>query len=408
VKQGQLSKYFEGISMKTLSAVETGASHSTQHEFNGVSQLKKIFGTEKTTLTARFVWLNDEQEALAEDGFLTWYDARERHATRSEFRLYYQAPGIPNLWRAGDTVFLAKRTDGSAMAIVTPPDSTTKSQLIWLFDLPDQPELKFKAKEVKPSGAGEVDFATRFIFDEIGVEVDEPDAAYLDSLIEKFGVEFPATRTFSDFAACTLKEVSPLDNPDEVILTWMEREEALFRRLERRVVEERIKTGFTNGKDADVDGFLKFSLSVQNRRKSRAGKALEHHLERILKARNIRYERGAETEQRNKPDFLFPGGKEYRDRKFDGSLLTMLGSKSSLKDRWRQILAEAERIPRKHLLTLAPRLSENQTTQMRAAGVQLVVPEKLHETYKKMQRNQLITLAQFICTVEKRQKAASA
>jgi hypothetical protein len=396
-----------GIALKTLSAVEANANVSIQHEFNGVSQLKTVFGTEKTTLAARFVWLNDEQDAVAEDGFLTWYDARERHVTRSEYRLYFQAPAVPSYWRAGDTLFVAKRTDGSAIVIVTPADSTVEAQLIWLFGLPDQPKLKFEAKEVKPVG-GQLDFATRFIFDELEIEIDEPDASHLDSLIEKFGTEFPATRVFSDFAASTLKDVSALDNPDQVIVSWVEREEALFRRLERRVVEERIKAGFTDGEKADVDSFLKFSLSVQNRRKARAGKALEHHLERILKARKIRYERGAETEHKNKPDFLFPGSREYRDKKFDDSLLTMLGSKSSLKDRWRQILAEADRIPKKHLLTLAPRLSLNQTTQMRAASVQLVIPENLHETYKEQQRKQLITLACFICLVETRQKAASA
>jgi hypothetical protein len=242
------------------------------------------------------------------------------------------------------------------------------------------------------------------IFDELDVDYIEPEANYLDSLIEKFGLEFPATKIFSDYAASTLKDVSANDNPDNVLVSWMEREEALFRRLDR-VVEERIKAGFVDGADADVDGFLKFSLSVQNRRKSRAGKALEHHLERLLKARGIRFDRGAETEKKNKPDFLFPGGKKYRDPKFSARLLTMLGSKSSLKDRWRQILAEADRIPNKHLVTLAPRLSVNQTDQMRGANVQLVIPKKLHETYKDSQRKHLIRLADFIKIVEKKQAA---
>ncbi|WP_210211312.1 type II restriction endonuclease [Mesorhizobium sp. M2A.F.Ca.ET.043.05.1.1] len=117
-----------------------------------------------------------------------------------------------------------------------------------------------------------------------------------------------------------------------------------------------------------MDGFLAFSLSVQNRRKSRAGQSLEHHLEALFQARSIRFSRGAETENRNRPDFLFPGHAEYTDSGFSPDLLTMLESKSTLKDRWRQVLPEAARIPSKHLLTLEPAISENQTDQMKAAS----------------------------------------
>ncbi|MCA1510565.1 hypothetical protein I6F31_06230 [Bradyrhizobium sp. NBAIM01] len=40
-------------------------------------------------------------------------------------------------------------------------------------------------------------------------------------------------------------------------------------------VADRLRAGFLTDK-ADVDGFIAFSLTVQNRRKSRAGKSLEH------------------------------------------------------------------------------------------------------------------------------------
>ena len=59
---------------------------------------------------------------------------------------------------------------------------------------------------------------------------------------------------------------------------------------------ERLESGFVTGADADIDGFLGFSLSVQNRRKSRAGAALESHLEAIFVEHKIRFARGAETD----------------------------------------------------------------------------------------------------------------
>ncbi len=186
-------------------------------------------------------------------------------------------------------------------------------------------------------------------------------------------------------------------------MAWMEREELMFRRLERRIVAERIASGFLSTGDADVDGFLGFSLSVQNRRKARAGQALENHLEALFKANDIRYARGAETENKNKPDFMFPGQAEYRDATFDPAQLTMLGAKSTLKDRWRQVLSEAVRIPEKHLLTLAPGISENQTDEMRAKHLQLVIPRRLHSTYRPAQQAWLMDVADFVMLVAGRQ-----
>ena len=63
----------------------------------------------------------------------------------------------------------------------------------------------------------------------------------------------------------------------------------LFLRLERRIVADRLETGFVNADGTDVDGFIRFSLSVRNRRKSRMGHSLEHHLEAVFVAHAIRY-----------------------------------------------------------------------------------------------------------------------
>src|SRR3546814_4083496 len=78
----------------------------------------------------------------------------------------------------------------------------------------------------------------------------------------------------------------------------------------------------------------------------------------LFTALGVQYARGAETENKNKPDFLFPGPQAYHDDLFPRERLTMLGAKSTLKDRWRQVLSEAEKINEKHLLTLSPGISE--------------------------------------------------
>lgn len=83
--------------------------------------------------------------------------------------------------------------------------------------------------------------------------------------------------------------------------------------------------------------------------------------------------------------------------------LTMLGAKSSCKDRWRQVLAEAAKIPRKHLLTLEPGITESQTAQMEASGLQLVVPQAIQATYTAAQQGWLWSVAGFIEEVRRKQ-----
>lgn len=418
MRRGLLSDQFVSIAAKRLAAVDTSASLSNQHEVTGSKVLLRILGEETRSSPrggndARFettyIWLGAEQEALSEEGKLSWYDSRAKDPKRSaEWRLYYQGNSVTELMQPGDTLFVARRPDDRLFFIVTPDGTTIQSQLLWLFGLSEQPGLQFVQRELTPDTGGELDFAARYILDELGIDPDEPEADMLDGLIAPFGLRFPTTRVFSQLARSSLPDVSARDTPDAALLAWMEREELMFRRLERRIVAERIASGFITAGDADVDGFLGFSLSVQNRRKARAGQALEHHLEALFTANAIRYARGAETENRNKPDFLFPGQTEYRDEASDPAGLTMLGAKSTLKDRWRQVLSEATRIPEKHLLTLAPGISENQTDEMRAKHLQLVVPKRLHDTYRPSQQAWLMDVAEFLKLVAKRQDGYAA
>src|SRR5699024_8426933 len=142
----------------------------------------------------------------------------------------------------------------------------------------------------------------------------------------------------------TLPEVSAKDDPDVALLKWFEREELLFKTLEEHLVSKRLEEGFK-----DVDSFISYSLSVHNKRKSRAGYALENHLKEVFEEFNLDYSHGAITENRARPDFLFPEVKKYHDKDYPKNCLSMLGVKSTCKDRWRQVLSEAAKIEEKHL-----------------------------------------------------------
>ena len=78
--------------------------------------------------------------------------------------------------------------------------------------------------------------------------------------------------------------------------------------------------------------------------------------------------------------------------------------KSTCKDRWRQVLSEGKRVKTKHLLTLEPGISENQTNEVNANSLQLVLPESLHDSYSREQRDWLFSLKDFISHVPSRHK----
>lgn len=405
MKRGHLSQYFRGVAAKILSAVEADPGTSNQHEFNGVSRLKSILGLNKQTMPARFVFLSDDSDNPdTADGFLTWYDARENHPTRSEHRLYFPTTAVSSKFNPGDLFVLGLLHDGSALCVIAARNSTSANQIRWLFGIDENELTGFTVSDEDQIDNVSLEYASRLILNEIGVEPEpEPESAnLLDRILERFGATFPSTRAFSGFVR-ELALLDPRDGADDVLMGWMNLEETAFRALERHIISERLRAGFEGEGEVDVDGFIGFSLGVQNRRKSRAGYALENHLEAVFAAHGIRYSRTAVTENKNKPDFLFPGVDEYHDQRFPDSRLTMLAAKTSAKDRWRQILGEADRISMKHLITLEPGISKNQTDEMKVRQVALVLPSSIHRSYSAEQRSWIISMETFIELVSSRQ-----
>lgn len=397
---GHLSEFFTGFAAKELSAVEADTRVSHQHEFNGVAALRELLGSERRQFPAHLIYLTDEDDEPVEaDAPLTWYDAREDHPTRTEWRLYFPTTAVSECAAPGDLIVIGRRPDDSLLVVIAEAGSTVANQVLWLFGLGAANLRRFSVRAELDTNQDRLDYPSRVILDNLGVIAEPIDESFLDQMLASFDGTFPPTREFSAYARSTLDDIEPLSDPDGAILAWMEREEVLFRTLEKHDVLDRLNVGFAD----DVDGFLSYSLSVQNRRKSRAGRALENHLESVLDAHNIRYQRNAITENRSKPDFLFPSATHYHDPKTNPDLLTALGVKSTCKDRWRQVLAEADRIGTKHLLTLEAGISVNQTAEMASKRLQLVLPSALHSTFLPSQRPALMTVSGFVEMVRRRQ-----
>lgn len=410
MKRGGLTRYFDGVAIKLLQAVEIDSQTSNQHELNGVTGLREILGQPegKMRYQAKFLYLSDyRDDTETEDGFLTWYDARERArlergVMRSEYRLYFPSNRVFAKAAVGDVLVTAKRPDNTLLIVIAKAETTAARQMLWLFNVPNPSGSGFSVCTGLDAEEGKSLLPVRLILESVGIEIEYEDM-FLDEMLRRFGGVFPTTEEFSEFARSTLPEVTAKDDPDGALTAWVGREEMLFRTLERRLVGERLAQGFA---EEDVDGFISYALSVLNRRKSRAGFAVENHLEFIFCQLDIRYSRNQVTENRSKPDFLFPGRDEYHDREFNALLLTMLGVKLSCKERWRQVLSEADRIENKHLLTLEAAISERQTDEMKMRKLQLVLPEELHESYSPEQQRWLMNVTDFTNLALDRQRKA--
>jgi hypothetical protein len=75
----------------------------------------------------------------------------------------------------------------------------------------------------------------------------------------------------------------------------------------------------------------------------------------------------------------------------------MLAVKTTCKDRWRQVLNEADRIPQKHLFTLQEGVSLAQLAEMEEAGLKLVVPQANFSKFPVEVRDKLTDLSGFVC-----------
>lgn len=408
--RGYLSDYFERYAVKRLTAVEVDPDSSNQHEFQGVSKLRSILGTsgERTRFDARITWMDENDTSITVHSFVTWSDVRRKKPRNPEYHLYYSAQAAEVVHQAspGDLLLVCRERNDNLLIVLAPAGGTVERQLAWLFGFSLEEFPGPIVQEIDSTSDRVILYPSSYILEELGIEPFPVEDGRLQQILERFENSFPTTREFSAFARETLPDVSVHDNPDEVLLAWIEHEEQLFRIFEKHIVSERLEAGFIGEAGPDVESFIKFSLSVQNRRKSRAGYALENHLEPIFRARGIRYDRGKKTEGNKTPDFVFPGIREYHDPDFPQEWLSFLGAKSSCKDRWRQVLSEAARIPDKHLLTLEPGISENQTAEMQDARLQLVVPLAVHESYTPTQQEWMISVTDFVARVLRLQRSA--
>ena len=211
----------------------------------------------------------------------------------------------------------------------------------------------------------------------------------IDQMPEQWLGRFPSPQDVFDMALA-LQPYRGLPADDRVMLR-RDCEYAVFRSIEHAVESRTIGQGFNS-----IDEFLARAQTILQRRKSRSGRSLELQLQAIFNEENIACVFQPTTESGNRPDFIFPSPAAYDTPDYPAGRLRMLAAKTTVKERWRQILNEADRIPTKHLFTLQEGVSERQFAQLRETNIRLVVPRLLHTRYPQSVRGELMTLQDFV------------
>ena len=308
-------------------------------------------------------------------------------ATRNEYRVTRFGRNFPFLQddNVGDLLILAKFTEEDYAGYVLSSDEDI-DEFFATFNL----------------APGE----TNQLIDVAGiVKPDVKIAKLLQEFASRFN-SFPDTRQMALGARDCFNEAFRVDvdalksQPDEILLHWLDTEYDLFKCMEEKVYANVLSKPFQT-----LDDFVKMANEVLNRRKSRAGKSLEHHLACIFTHNELVFEEQAITEDNKKPDFLFPNAECYHNLLFPAEDLIVLGAKTTCKDRWRQVLTEADRVDVKYLFTLQQGISKNQLREMRDSHLTLVVPYDYVTSFPKEYQEEISDLSGFIRMVRKKQES---
>ena len=357
---------------KYITANETGENGSHQADiFIPKKIARAMFGLNclKGSNEDRFVHIRWEPYDVDTTSRTVYYGQGSRDEAR--------------LTRFGKGFFLSNDSNliGSMLVMGTTEDST-----------------EFKAFVIQ-TDEGEETFLNAFGFSPVNAcmlieagQLKEERDTIIENYLSQIGDKFPESAQISAWSEIVCSGSVPYGKSyDTLLLEYTQTEYALFRKIEEKLYLPIIKRGFSSMKD-----FLDLSLALQNRRKSRAGKSLEHHLAFLFRMAKLRFEEQVITEDKKKPDFVFPGGKEYHDPNFPANKLVVLGAKTTCKDRWRQVVTEADRVTTKYLCTLQQGNSPAQMKEMADSHVKLVVPKAYIKAYPKEWQSSLLSLDSFI------------
>lgn len=319
------------------------------------------------------------QDGRVTDSMITWYGDK----TRREYRLTRFGKDFP---------FLNEDVVGDLLVLIA---KSPNEFLAYVLDYDEDIE------EIQTSLGVEA-FAHWGAYRDGAPQQVETEDACIDRKIREFSAAmtaFPTGAVFSQTTRAILTECLkkfPQLAADEALLCAYQTEYQVFQSVERQVCQNEVSGRLFK----NIDDFINTASSIMQRRKSRAGRSFENHVEHLLTQAGVPHKMRAALGADGRPDIVIPDERAYFDASFPTEKLFIVGLKTTCKDRWRQVLNEGRRVAAKHILTLQPGITSAQLAEMHAAQVSLVVPKALHKSFPKERTINLLSVESFIQTVK--------
>jgi hypothetical protein len=368
------------LAAKRLSAVEVSADASHQHEFHA-GALRKLLGFPERRTSGELAIIYhsaDGSEPDVESCGFTLYDSREGQPRSAEYRLYFDSPDLQKRAASGDILVLSRPSDSDSLRALIIPAASVFGQALGRALDGEGIELTERFRDIagtfgRASAAALLDAAAQphtVVDPEDFLAV--ADGGFIGSALREG--RLPGTREMAMEAGRIVGRLRrDRSNPDFDLKWSLDAETVLFQHIEGRLgqrwLDDRAVLGALR-----IEDTMQFALSCLQSRRTRRGQSLQNHFARILYDRGIPHGAQCTTEQGERPDFLFPGCREYADPAFPDDRLRMVACKSVLRDRWRQPLKEAARIPEKYLLTVDTEITEDVLGRMLAARLVPFLP----------------------------------
>jgi hypothetical protein len=368
---------------KRLVAVEVRPNRSNQHEFNA-GLLRKALGIEQDRISGPLTLLfytDDSGRAEVDESEFTLYDAREGQAHRGpEYRLYYTSRAVERHAREDDLLVVQRPARGNKLlGVVARSGTDVARELAAALELGDGARLQ-RFVEAKPHAGSEK------AAEVLGLRTSErrpmsdveTHPVYLEAV--RTGVIPPPKVLAKAGRVLAVERHGDRLSPDDFLLLSMEAETDLFFAIERAIKGEKLATLAARGAVA-FDAIMEEAKRIQQSRRSRRGLSLQDHFAALLDRERIPYASQCKTELGETPDFVVPGSTEYHDARYPSDRLRMVACKSTSRERWRQVLTEAARVPQKFLLTLDEKLSRELVVAMRRSGLRVFMPDAITNEY---------------------------
>jgi hypothetical protein len=124
-----------------------------------------------------------------------------------------------------------------------------------------------------------------------------------------------------------------------------------------------------------LESYIKIFMSMAQARYTRVGTTFENHYKNYIDGHAFPNVSQEKVDGKKKPDFIFPSKEYYFSETREIDDIILLSLKTSLKERWQQILNEGSKVKTRYLATLDKKVTGDQISEMKRKNVILIVTE---------------------------------